>query len=204
VPNFVVPADGAASRQELPGVPGQRIVCIANLRPQKDHLNLIRAMAIVQKDCPSAHLLLVGGESDPVHAKALRDEVTRLHLQDNISFLGQVERASSILSGCDIGVLSSVSEGLPLSLLEYGWANLPSIATSVGQCAQVLNNGDAGILVEPQDSGQLAAAMLRLLQSSEECKNYGTRFGAFVRKQFHPETILDQICGIYEQVVSGN
>ena len=205
IPNFVMPPKNNAGEQhELPGFPRQRIVCLANLRPQKDHLTLIRAMAIVCQKRPLAHLLLIGAPGDSQYGESLRQEVARLQLQTNVSFLGQVERASSLLSACDVGVLSSASEGLPLSLLEYGWAGLPSIATSVGQCPEVLNHGNAGVLVDPGSPEKLAAAMLQMLGSRLQRGEYGKRFAQYVRETFDPTTIMNQICQIYDLVLAGN
>jgi glycosyltransferase involved in cell wall biosynthesis len=207
VPNFVKPSflkPDAGGFEELPGVAGFRIVCLANLRPQKDHGTLIRALAIVCTTHPQAHLLLVGGPLDSPHAELLRQEVARHNLQNNVSFLGTVPGAASILRRCDIGVLSSVSEGLPLSLLEYGWAGLPSIASSVGQCAEVLDSGRAGILCEPGSIYGLAGAIQCLLDSPVRRAEYGREFQAFVRKTFDPTAIMNRICSIYDLVLSEN
>ena len=61
----------------------------------------------------------------------------------------QLKILPHFLHGADCGVLSSVSEGLPVSLLEYGMAGLPVIVTDVGQCAEVVGNGRFGRVVPP-------------------------------------------------------
>jgi len=203
VPNFVLPAETTAMpRQELPGSKESRIVCVANLRPQKDHLNLVRAMAIVCRRYPKAHLLLVGAAVDENYARLVRQEVIDLHLQKNITFLGQVAEVATVLPACDVGVLSSASEGLPLSLLEYGWAGIPAIATSVGQCPEVLDYGKAGILVEPASPEPLAAAIQFLLDSAEQRRENGHRLQQFVRRTFDPAAVMEQICRIYASVLT--
>ena len=203
VPNFVVPS--VAQRRllpNLPGTPGNRIVCVGNLRPQKDHLTLIRAMAVLRENHPAAHLLLVGAPLDANLTESLHQEVGRLRLEKNVTFLGQVSDVASILPACDIGVLSSVSEGLPLTLLEYGWAGIPAVATSVGQCPEVLDQGNAGILVKPGSSHELADAIQQLLSSAERRGAAAIRLQDFVRKTFDPEVIMDRICQIYDLVLS--
>jgi glycosyltransferase involved in cell wall biosynthesis len=132
----------------------------------------------------------------------LRREVARLRLEGNVTFLGQVDDVASILRASDIGVLSSVSEGLPLTLLEYGWAGLPAVATSVGQCPEVLDQGNAGILVKPGAYDELAAAIQHLLSSAERRHASARRLQDFVRKAFDPAVIVNQICRIYETVLS--
>jgi glycosyltransferase involved in cell wall biosynthesis len=205
VPNFVLPAEaGTDTLRQLPGSPGSRIVCVANLRPQKDHLTLIRAMATICKTRPDAHLLIVGAPLDAAYSASLHREAARLSIEKNISFLGQASDISSILRACDVGVLSSASEGLPLSLLEYGWAGLASVATSVGQCPEVLDHGRAGDLVNPGAPGELAAAIQALLESSPKRFESGRRFQEFVRKTFDPFAIVNQVCDIYDIALSSN
>jgi glycosyltransferase involved in cell wall biosynthesis len=203
VPNFVMPSRAQTRlAQDLPGSSGNRIVCVGNLRLQKDHLTLIRAMAVVRDHHPAAHLLIAGAPLDVDLAHSLGREVRRLRLEENVTFLGQVDDVASILPICDIGVLSSLSEGLPLALLEYGWAGLPAVATSVGQCPEVLDHGNAGILVKPGAPQELATAIQQLLSSPERRNASARRLRDFVRKTFDPAVIVNQICRIYETVLS--
>jgi glycosyltransferase involved in cell wall biosynthesis len=89
-----------------------------------------------------------------------------------------------------------------LSLLEYGWAGLPAIATSVGQCAEVLDDGRAGILCEPSSSDGLAAAIQHLFDSPVKRAEYGRAFHAFVRETFDPSVVMNHICKIYDLILS--
>ena len=138
VPNFITtPKKDESESIEIPGVPGARIVCVANLRPQKDHITLIRAMVRVTRQRPTAHLLLVGACRDLVYLEYIRREISENAMEQHVSLLGDRRDVYKILRACSIGVLSSLGEGLPLALLEYGIAGLPTVATRVGQCAEV-------------------------------------------------------------------
>ena len=200
VPNFVCTPDPDCDIPTLPGVAGARIACVANLRPQKDHLTLVRAMGMVVERVPHAHLLLVGSTTDAEQVRAVRAEISRLRLGLHVSVLGHRPDVSAILQACDIGVLSSASEGLPLALIEYGMAGLPTVATRVGQCAEVLENGQAGILVPPGTPEALAAALVHLLTSPGQSGRLRERFRRRVRELYTPETGLQQICRIYAMV----
>ena len=156
LPNFVAPPTGAVPAAGLPGRPGLRVLCLANLRPEKDHENVLRAMGRIVQEVPGAHLLLVGGSSDPARSAALEGLVRSLGLDSSVSFLGSRPDVPNILAACDVGVLGSSSEGLPLSLLEYGAAGLPAVATDVGECGHVMAEG-TGRLVPPRDPEALAA-----------------------------------------------
>src|SRR6202011_1420599 len=99
---------------DLPGDADKRIVCVANLRPQKDHVTLLRAMAIVAKSVPRAHLLLVGASGSGEYLRQVLLQISRLGLDENVSYLGSRRDVPAILRTSAIGVLSSISEGLPL------------------------------------------------------------------------------------------
>lgn len=201
VPNFVCQPEAEEAAPELPGAQGARVVCVANLRPQKDHLGLLRAMKTVVRGEPRAHLLLVGGASDRSHEARIRREVERQGLAAHVSLLGEREDVHAILRVCDIGVLASASEGLPLALLEYGMAGLPTAATDVGQCAEVLDGGDAGLVVPPRDPEQLAAALLKLLRSPGEAARRGARLRARTLARHGEAAVTEQITRIYESAL---
>jgi len=202
VPNFVCDVKPNGELPKLPGSAGQRIVCVANLRPQKDHVTLLSAMALTIQQMPNAHLLLVGESGDAPYFKIIKEKLLQQGLEQNVSLLGGRRDVSSILEGCDIGVLSSASEGLPLALIEYGMAGLPAVATRIGQCAEVLDEGRAGVLIPPAAPDKLAEVLLSLLRSPELRKGFGKRFRRRVEECYSPENSIRQICGVYDTVLS--
>jgi glycosyltransferase involved in cell wall biosynthesis len=201
VPNFVPPFEPGGHRLDLPGARGARIVCVANFRAQKDHLTLVRAMASVVEQVPAAQLLLVGESFEPDYLDNVRREISRRRLDVHVTVLGYRRDVAAVLRACDVGVLSSVSEGLPLTLLEYGMAGLPVVATRVGQCADVLDDGRAGILVNPGDADQLARELMDLLDSAERRAALGRALEERVRQDFSPGRAVAQVCRIYDQVL---
>jgi len=174
VPNFVCDTR-VQTTVDIPGTPGSRIVCVANFRPEKDHMTLLGAMGIVVRRFPQAHLNLIGAEIDPQYAGAIRSAIQERGLAAHVSMLGQRSDVPDILRLCDIGVLSSASEGFPLALLEYGMAGLASVATSVGQCREVLDSGRAGVVVPAANPAILGRALLDLLESAELRAQFGKR-----------------------------
>jgi glycosyltransferase involved in cell wall biosynthesis len=185
----------------LPGQKGKRIVCVANIRSQKDHLSLVNAMVIVACIDPPAHLLLVGEATDSAVAEKLQNEVHQYGLEKSITWLGQRNDVPQILANCDIGVLSSVSEGFPVALLEYGLAGLGVAATNVGECAEILNDGQAGIIVPPSNPKKMAEALLRLLESASLREGYGERLKQRVIQKYTADVIEKQICQVYERIL---
>jgi glycosyltransferase involved in cell wall biosynthesis len=192
LPNFV-PEVLVGPVPDLPGTPGRRVVCVANLRAQKDHLTLLRAIAHV----PEAHLLLAGADVEPAYAARVRSEAVALG--DRVTFLGSRSDIPDLLRGCDVGVLASASEGFPLSLLEYGRAGLAAVATRVGQCPEVLDG--AGILVPPGDPGALAEALLALLGDPARREELGERLCRRVRERYSASAVMERLEAVYHRVL---
>lgn len=189
LPNFI-PDAPAGPIPDLPGEPGRRVVCVANLRAQKDHLTLLRAFERV----PDAHLLLAGADVEPEYAARVRREAG-----ERVAFLGSRPDVPGLLRACDVGVLSSASEGFPLSLLEYGRAGLPAVATRVGQCPEVLDG--AGILVPPGDPGALAEAILSLLRDPVRRQELGGRLSRRVRERYSPSAVMERLEAVYHRIL---
>lgn len=203
VPNFVAePAPAMVA--ELPGKRGSRVVCVANFRPQKDHLTLLDAMAIVARKNAQAHLLLVAARADADCADAVAAHINRLGLDDRVTQLGERHDVPAVLAACDVGVLSSAAEGLPLALLEYGMAGLATVATRVGQCAEVLDEGRAGRLVAARSPEMLAEAMLDLLENRAHRAALGSALRRRVREAYSVASVVGRICEIYDRVLRGD
>jgi glycosyltransferase involved in cell wall biosynthesis len=205
IPNLVPAPELAAgdARPALPGEPGKRLVCVANFRPQKDHPTLLQAMRIVATESPGAHLILVGDSSDPSYVAGILRQIVDLKVGHAVTYLGPRNDVAAILRGCDIGVLSSASEGLPLALLEYGRAGLAPVATAVGQCPEVLDHGYAGMLVRPGSPEELAGALVQLVDDRAERVRYALRFQNRVDELYNPRRIMRKICEVYDTVLWG-
>ena len=203
IPNFV--SSGHPNREDLvlPGEIGSRVVCVANFRRQKDHITLLRAFALVVREAPQAHLILLGSATDSECRVEIEQAITRLNLLENVSWLGSHSDVPAVLARCDIGVLSSRSEGLPLALLEYGMSGLPTVATNVGECAEVLGYGSAGIIVPASSVQPLADGICLLLRSREMREILGQKFRTLVTQNYSGEASIKQVCDVYYSVLDG-
>jgi glycosyltransferase involved in cell wall biosynthesis len=202
VPNFVSTPPVEPLETKLPGQQGGRVVCVANLRPQKDHPTLLLAMRRTIKAMPHAHLLLVGAVDDLEYEGRIRRELAVGNLGDHVSVLGFRNDVAAVLRSCDVGVLSSSSEAMPLALIEYGMAGLAVVATRVGQCADVLDEGRAGLIVLPGHPEMLADAIVALLGSPELREEFGTRLRRRVGEMYSAGAVVTQICAIYQILLS--
>ena len=202
IPNFVCEPSNGEKPAVLPGKSGLRIVCVANFRPQKDHLNLLEAMRTVLRSLPEAHLLLLGHGTETACFKQVEAEIAHNGLKGHVSVLGPRKDVHAVLMGCDLGVLSSASEGLPLALLEYGMADLAVVATQVGQCEEVLSGGRCGLLVPPRDPQRLAGAIKSLLTSADKRREFGGKLHARIQRAYSSEKVIQQVTEVYESALA--
>jgi len=89
-----------------------------------------------------------------------------------------------------------------MALLEYGMAGLPAVATRVGQCAEVLDEGRTGILIPSVSPDKLAGALLSLLRSPEQRADLGKRLQRRVREVYSSGPVIQQVCRVYDAVMN--
>lgn len=202
LPNFVLPERAVASTPtDLPGERAHRVVCVANLRPHKDHESLLTAVAEVRRHHPEVQLLLAGAAPDAELAADLRRRTHELELDDVVSFLGSRTDVAELLGECAVGVLSSSSEGFPLALLEYASAGLAVVATDVGDCAEVLEDGRLGRLVPPRDPAALGVAIVGLLDDPTGARHLGEELRRSAPTRYAEGEVLARLGEVYDQAL---
>ncbi|MFK5949185.1 MAG: GT4 family glycosyltransferase PelF [Methylococcales bacterium] len=144
---------------------------IGRVVPIKDVKTFIRAMRNVCTELPKVEAWIIGGEEeDPEYAQSCRDMINSLHLTDQIIYKGFCNVAE-ILPQLGCVVLSSISEGVPLVILEAFACGIPVISTDVGACRELIEGGTdedqalghAGAVVSIADSEQLGVEIIKLL-----------------------------------------
>ncbi|MCU0333821.1 MAG: glycosyltransferase [Chitinophagaceae bacterium] len=179
---------------------GPCLVMNANLRPQKDHLNLIAAIAILRQRLPNIRVYCTGADTDRAWKQQLDTAVRDAALQGQIIFTGSVANPFAYFEIADVAVLSSESEGLPLTVIEYGLAGCPVVATQVGQVADVVQP-DAGWLVPAKQPAALADALYAALTDRAEAARRATRLQQHCQQFFSEQQALQQVLGVYRQVL---
>ncbi len=198
IPNGVVPASRAAGsvRQDLGLTPDDRLILsVGNLYPVKGHQYLLDAIAIVARAHPTVHVAIAGrGGEEP----ALRARAAALGIAHHVHLLGFRSDIGGLLAAADTFVLPSLSEGLPLALLEAMFAGLPIVATDVGAVRAVLEP-DAGVVVPPADAASLAAAITRLLNNPRDAARLGANAGRRAAADFHFDRTLERYAALYAE-----
>ena len=164
-PNFI---DGELSLNKekeivLNGVKGKRVVCVANLRPQKNHQLLTEVSNLIRKKYPDWTFHLFGKDFEDSYSERLQKKINDLKLHNIVFFYGTVDNVASVLKQCQIAVLPSLSEGLPLAILEYGLHKLPFVATNVGEVSKIIISEKEGLIVESNDLNGFVVAVERLI-----------------------------------------
>jgi glycosyltransferase involved in cell wall biosynthesis len=145
-----------------------RLIAVGRLKAPKDFVTLIRAFAALPKG--SFEALIVGDGPD---RGVVEDEIRRLGLEERVRLAGERSDVPALLADSDLFVLSSRSEGLPVSVLEAMAAELPVVASGVGGLAELVVDGETGILVPPGETRALAAALGRLVGDRELRRRLG-------------------------------
>jgi glycosyltransferase involved in cell wall biosynthesis len=202
IPNGVraMPADGSAVRAELRlGADDRLVVAIGNLYPVKGHAHLIDAIAQLAERHPRLQLAICGrGDLEG----ALRAQAQTRGIGDRVHLLGLRSDVDAVLAAADLFALPSLSEGLPLALLEAMFAGRPIVASNVGEVSTALGGKEAGVLVPPADSPALASALDRLLLQPERARELGDRARARAAAVYDVSHMVRAYSAIYEELLS--
>lgn len=187
VDKFILPpgAASAGAILDLPtpeARPRPTLGAVGRLHRAKGLVHLLHALRRLKDALPVAPLLVLAGDG-PERAN-LEREADRLGLQDDVRFLGVHRDVPGLLRSLDVLVLPSLWEGIPATVLEAMAAGVPTVATNVGGLPEVVEDGETGLLVPPEDPGALAGAILRLLQADGLGRRIASKARALVFSRF--------------------
>lgn len=201
IPNGVdVPAgDRARVRSEL-GLPDDELLVLAvgNLYPVKGHRTLVGAVARLT-DLPLRWSVAIAGRGD--EEAGLRDLIASRGLGDRVRLLGLRTDVPDLLAAADVFVMPSLSEGLPLALLEAMSAGVPVVASAVGGIPTVIREGETGMLVPPSDADALAGALGRVLTDRALRTRIASAAGAEIPRRFGVEPMVDAYLAVYRRAL---
>lgn len=183
------------------------IALIGRVVPIKDIKTFIRSMLIITKTLPDAKAWIIGPtDEDKEYFEECKAFVNVLKLTDNVEFLGQ-QKISDVLPKIDLNILSSISEGLPLVLLEGFAAGIPAVATNVGACSELIYGstpedqalGSSGIVVEISNADALGTAILELLQNPTRWHEAQEAGLARVKRYYSQAQVIEKYMEVYEK-----
>jgi len=156
------------------------LVSVGRLQAPKDFITLTRALVLLPAG--SFEAVIVGDGRD---RPAVEAELQRLGLRDRVRLAGERYDVPELLAQSDVFVLSSLSEGLPVSVLEAMAAELPVVASRVGGVPELVVEGRTGFLVAPENPAALAGALQPLVEDAELRRRLGAAGRVRVETQFN-------------------
>lgn len=193
------PPDHDRLPAERPDPADVNICLVANIRPLKRIGDMVQAAAKVLQACPQARFWIVGDVPDTPYARDLVELPNRLGIQDRVTFLGKAEDPLQLVRRCQIGVLTSESEGLSNSIMEYMACGLPVVCTDVGGNPELVRHDENGYLFAAGDIAGLTASLIDL------CRNPGKRVamgqsGRLRTRDFSIKAVVDSHEQLYATV----
>jgi glycosyltransferase involved in cell wall biosynthesis len=185
-----------APRARLDGDP-PRIVTVGRLAAPKDPLTLIRALPALE---PRPYSLAFIG--DGPERGAVERELSARAVGHRVALLGDRRDVPELLAAADVFVLSSRSEGAPLSILEAMAAGLPVVASDVGGVGELVVDGETGLLVPPGDPARLAQALAHVLDDRALRERLGTAGRARARERFDLGALRDAHLDLYARALA--
>ncbi|MGH9836703.1 MAG: glycosyltransferase [Blastocatellia bacterium] len=193
-------ADGGA-RAELGIGPEDFVVgSVARLDATKDTITLARAFARLYRLRRERNLkLLIVGDGD--QKAAIENFVTEQGLKAAVIFTGLRHDAPRLYGAMNVFALSSLSEGMPLTVLEAMSARLPVVATNVGALPELVEEGETGFLVEPKDDQALAERLARFGSEAELARRFGAAARRKIERKYSLELMLRRYADLYLSVI---
>jgi L-malate glycosyltransferase len=171
---------------------------VGRLTPVKGIPYLLEAATILLRQGANVKILIVGGGS-------IRQDLTaqthNLGIADKVVFLGHREDTDALLQAMDIFALPSLSEGIPMALLEAMAASRPIVASRVGGIPEIIEDGFEGYLVEPMDVNGLAERCRQLIEFPEVARKMGERGRKRVERDFSATAMADRVASVYKELL---
>lgn len=198
--------DDGPSREELrerENIPPDALVLsiVANLHAYKGHSYLLTALGGIKDKLPTGWILLcIGGDAGCL--QDLTTQTEELGLSGHIRFLGGRSDAAHLWRTADIGLLVSLQEGFPMSILEGMATRLPMVVTNVGGNAEAV--GDCGMIVPVGDTEAMGQAIMLYAQDPGLRRRHGETARHRVEAHFTLENCADAYDRIYHALYEGD
>jgi len=166
---------------------------VGRLSREKNQRMLLEAVYPLMRNNDNVKVIIVG---DGPKWGELNQYGKARHLADRIIFTGVTRDTVSVYSAVDIFVLSSLTEGVPLTILEAMASRLPVIATRVGGIPDIINDEETGLLVDSQDTDALRVKIEDLMKDQKKRQALSDSAFEFIKTNYS----IERMCDAYQQV----
>jgi glycosyltransferase involved in cell wall biosynthesis len=170
---------------------------VGRISPEKGHKYLLGVADSIVEECPGTVFLIIGDGP-------LREELQREYDSPFIIFTGIRNDVPELYQCMDIFVLPSLTEGLPVALLEAMASNLPVVATRVGGVPSVISNNQTGLLIEPRDEEAIKESLLHLLRNPKEAEEMGKEGCQRVKEHYSSQKMTSDYLNIYRELIKND
>ena len=200
-PNFTSKNNENQGGTILKGIDGKRIICLANLRSQKNHFLVLEVAKRLKISHPDWTFHLVGKDSEDEYATEIKKRISEFELAETVFIYGSKSDIGDILSQSAIGILTSKSEGLPVALLEYGLHQKPVVVTAVGELVSVIENGVNGLLVPTEQVSSFYDALVQLIENEKFRLEQGIALYHTIKGKYSEEAVIDPYLNWLENTI---
>lgn len=190
--NFPSKENELSEHTILKGIKGKRIVCLANLRVQKNHFLLLEVANKIKILHSEWTFHLVGKDFDDAYSKQIKKQISEFRLENKVFLYGSRQDIKNILEQSTIAILTSQSEGLPLALLEYGRHKKPVVVTNVGEIPRLIQDGVNGFVVDSNSTYSFYEALIKLMDSDTLQTNFGVAFHQNIVNNYSEKNIVKE------------
>lgn len=173
------------------------IVQVARLDYLKDHLTAAKAFLAVARNVPNVYWLVVG--AGPKRHQ-LEEFLTGTPYAKQVRFTGERSDVARILRASDLMLLSSISEGIPLTLIEGMLAQLPIVSTNVGGVSEVIRDGVDGLLAPAESSTELANSIEELIRDKPRREGLAASGYSRASQEFTESKMHEQYARLYDEL----
>jgi glycosyltransferase involved in cell wall biosynthesis len=174
---------------------------VSRLVHNKDHLTLLKAFKVISGQFNNVYLFIIG---DGPLRREIEDKIKILKLHDRVLLTGYRENIPEYLNALDIGVHASTFEGVPLAVLEYMSAGLPTVATDVGGIPDVIVDGETGFLVPKGDVKKLSDRLRQLIEDTELRTVMGNKSHIWIEENANYKILTAKLTELYNQAINYN
>jgi len=175
-----------------------RVGFVGRLEPVKGCEHFVRAAARLLDDRPDAAFVIAGEGSLRGELEQL---VATLRIDGRVAFLGHVPDPAPVIAALDVVVMPSLSEAFGLTALEAMALRVPVVASAVGGLAELVTDGETGLLVQPGDSGAIVEAIERVVDEPDATAAMVAAARALVERDYSAERMAEQYADLYREVL---
>jgi glycosyltransferase involved in cell wall biosynthesis len=192
LPNFAVKENAVLADTILKGMEGKRIVCLANLREQKNHFLLLDVAKKLKESHPDWTFHLVGKDFEDDYASKIKQGIQEFDLENTVFIYGTKQDVANILNQSEIAILTSKSEGLPVALLEYGLNKKAVVVTNVGEIPRLIQDGMNGLIVGAHNEIGFYNALVYFIENEKKRIDCGYALHHTILANYSSESVLKQ------------